>query len=204
MNYQVFLTYIILALVIALLIQILFNTFYPCHEPQKAYNLKNIYPGKNQDSIPEEASNPENNGNNDSLIDNALPNNLMDDYESIIPEDRSSGLSGYTDWEQDSYERVSENDNNLKEYRNKFMDFRSHVWKRSDEGQDVVDRVNQTLIDGAAEPECEPEEPEPSGKKISDIYDSLTNNKTDSVMNGGLFYDEVTGMDPSQNVEMPF
>lgn len=120
----------------------------------------------------------------------------------------------------------------LKDYRDKFFGFRSELFQGSNvEGTDPVDKINEQLLDG---------EGELVGRNISDVFDSLTGNKSrtqqmkeqnvdnitmnpqyksngangqfylpvswaytnESVMNGGKFYDGVSGIDSELNPPM--
>ncbi|AYV84910.1 MAG: hypothetical protein Hyperionvirus53_5 [Hyperionvirus sp.] len=118
MDYQVFLAYVVLALVIAVIIQLLFKAFSHCHRYNKPKHSKNP-PKKSENFTP------------DDIISNAqIPNNLISTDDDTP--------SGYTSWkDDDSYARIQN-----RKYQNDFFGFRSHLWNRSDGGTDPIDRIN--------------------------------------------------------------
>ena len=116
-------------------------------------------------------------------------------------------------------------DVDIQKYRDKFVDFRSYTCQTSG-GIDTVDKMNEVILSG---------DKVTTGDKISNIYDSLTQNCIknpnldkisispqykmqgsmgnyytkdnwiygyDNVMNGGMFYDGITGQDPMMDNQM--
>lgn len=280
MDYQVFLTYIVLALIVAIIIHIIFKVLYSYH-----YKKSNDSFSNSQQYITIDSNNLVNNSDtklstngveinryntsksscnesvNSQSSDNQIPNNLMsNDFDSVydyVDDDYINGISnktpnliGSTTCDvNNTYtkEFLMDNDilcateikprskKDLQDYRDNFFGFRSHVWQNS-AGVDPVDRLNEKILSGDGDLSQ-------NGKKISDIYDSLTGDRIhkkhcimtpnldnitmssqykmpgslgdyytkdnwiynyDHVMNGALFYDNVSGVDPLMDDQMAF
>jgi hypothetical protein len=130
------------------------------------------------------------------MLENQIPNNLMRDNSRSIyytDEDLISGISNKTpksigcityDANNTYVKEFIMNDNvscpvikqpyskeDLQNYRDKFFDFRSHIWQQSAD-VDPVDRINEKILSGNGDLFGSK-----SGKKISNIYDSLTGDR---------------------------
>lgn len=237
MDYQVFLTYIVLALIVAITIHILFKAFYSCNYkksnegfigPYQRDSLKNIHNIQmdNSDTVSTNSnyetkisryndkdkyyssgcnSEPDVDGisklpptynslDNSQTLENKIPNNLMpdepkssyeysDDYIGGIS-NRTPNLIGSASCDiNNTYANDFLMDENvlcptkaptytreeLQKYRDNFFDFRSHLWQQS-AGVDPVDRMNAMLLSGDGDLPGR-------GRKISDVYDSLTGDR---------------------------
>lgn len=259
MDYQIFLTYIVLALIVAITIHILFKAFYLCtnerfFDQNQTYSLKSVYDyDSDNDKIKQlnqlnkltqlnDDLNSTISKDKNQITENKIPNNLMSEESKSLcyeySDDHISGVSNHmpkfigstscdTNNELIMDENTSCTKQELQKYRDDFFGFRSHLWQSS-AGVDAVDRVNSKIT------EYKP------GEKISNVYDSLTKNCTkkqcvmnqnldnitmlpqyklsgssgdfytkdnwvynyDHVMNGALFYDNVTGNDPLMDSQM--
>lgn len=290
MDYQVFLTYIVLALIIAITIHIIFRAFYSCYykntnnegfcDINKQNNLQNqdqctVYNMNLSNDINDDTTRSTMSSISTSNIDN-IPNNLMSDESKHEYDQHDHEYDHQFDNNNDQFDNdyivgisnktpkligctscdvnntfIKENlmDNSincptqekhysneqLKDYRNNFFGFRSHVWQES-AGVDPVDKINERILNGdgdISKSRC--------GEKISDVYNSLTKDSVhekhcvmsqnldnismipqykmqgslgdfytrdnwmynyDHVMNGALFYNGVSGMDPLMNDQM--
>ena len=269
MNYQIFLIYIILALIIALVVHLLFKGLYIGSEKQNnntdySPSAGNIDSRVNNNNSSTDNININTSRNNnkrkqeqqeeqrqcfpakpvvveskvyeskslDNLSRNNLPNNLMNDdyYDDYDDRDVTSGIVNMTPTLVGN--PVCDNSPvDHEAYRNNFFEFRSNLWQNSSQS-DAVDNINDFMTSD--------DDKKMSGKKISDIYDSLTggnrnkkcllNNNLDDisqvpqyrmqgalgdyytrdnwiynedrVMNGAVFYNGISGVDPLMDNQM--
>lgn len=272
MDYQIFLIYIVLALIVAVTIQILFRTFYPSNKEKFSdishvngvnSNLTNMYSSVSNLGYETEVNKYNNNNNHnlkylsDTDAGNTIPNNLMSEESQALC-DSVDGSTNRTPhliesttciadepnintYADNTYEKEFGKDNgncvcpapaipssreDLHTYRNKFVDFRSHLYQSS-AGVDPVDRMNDKLYSGNGSYDVQGSK---CGEKISDAYDYLTGGRNgekkcdsqykmsgtlgdyytrdnwvyncDHVMNGAIFYNDVTGLDPLMDNQM--
>ena len=197
MDYQIFLTYIVLALIVAITIHILFKIFYKNNSNKMNMEKMDTMEKKLSGSVDSDKSTyrqydslSQCSGSSSSLSNkNRIPNNIMSDNESYETDD-VIGISNKTpnlvnctsceinntytkeflmDWNdvQCPTQEVEYSREQLQDYRDDFFGFRSHLWQKSDT-IDPVDRMNERLYDGNGDIAGS------NTKTISDIYDSLT------------------------------
>lgn len=194
MDYLIFLAYIVLAFIVVITIQILFKIFYP--DKEKFTNI--------------ESFNNNNDNNNDNYLNYedikwSIPTNLMaEESNQTINNNDSCNLTPQLINSNTciNYE-INDEQINSKEFRNNFLDFRSHLYQSSND-IDPVDKINDKIYTGDGSydiPKC--------GEKISSTYDYLTgsnncneNYKPDNIMNSTSLYDNVSASDPFMNEQM--
>jgi hypothetical protein len=239
-----FLVYIVLALIAAATIQILFNIFYPFNKTvdQNESFADTNYHNKNPDQIDRvDRVDHVDRVERVDHVDHVDYDNSMTPSRDCISKDGLINCMPHLTKSKDcnTYEKEFMDEkcayqadlkkysrDELHEYRDKFIGFRSYI-NQSSADVDPVDRINEQLYS----------EDDMYGEKIGDRYDYLVNGKKcildqdidqinmspkykmagtfgdyytkdnwvyncDSVMNGAVFYDNISGTDPEVDPQM--